>query len=132
MENNMTKEQYLAIIGSWKQYTRDGKHKRYKVDDYTHSYGTKSIVCGYHWQSNLSMYHHCLYGLIRNRDLSKVFSATSLKLIMDTLNWYAKNYDKALLHQYHLHEFMIKLLEPFGEQFTVNDYRKLFYIIDNS
>jgi hypothetical protein len=102
----MTKEQYLSIVASWKQYIRDGKHKKYKVH-----YWMNTPSEGYRWESDLTACHHLLYALIRNKDLMKGFqdNETLLNLVR-TLKWVSKQATPS--------SFANKLLVPFGEQFT--------------
>lgn len=122
----MTKEQYIKIRASWKQYIKDGKHKKYKIpsSDYTKIIRNENGKfldfgsTGYSWHSDLQSYHHLLYALLRKKDLHKSFKDNlkfttikkQLRAIVDNCeNEYKKD---------HINKFVNLLLVPFGEEFS--------------
>lgn len=120
----MNKEQYLAIVTAWKSFINTGKHKKYKdYYDYT-AFGKPSMEgeklvpwttykdYGYKWTTDLNGIHHLIYTLIRKRDVYKRFSEESVQQIISEYNWKKKyNYEKQ--------KYISKILEPFGENLTI-------------
>lgn len=117
----MTKEQYLAIRASWKQYIKDGKHKKYKVE-YGHnwSYGGKSLdqggeVAGYRWESDLSVYHHYIYTLLRKKDVKNAFSEECIGGVESHFNWLRHHWDNPDVSRKSHRDLLVI---PFGGQLT--------------
>jgi len=123
----MTKEQYLAIRAAWAAYFVEGKHKKHRVTypiyKYDSNYNYTQIGEGYDMVSDLTIYHHYIYSLLRKKDLSKAFSEKSLEAVRQKIKW--------VVHYYTFSEsssnrkWVDKLIVPFGDQFTVDDLIKL-------
>lgn len=117
----MTKEQYLSIVASWKNYIHGGNHKKYKkiynlYDRDYNNYGNK-IGEAYYWKSDLTSLHHLIYSLIRNKDLLKGFKDNEiLDNLKKTLKLIINNTGK---EGSYAHDIAKKLLTPFGECFTL-------------
>lgn len=106
------KEHYLAFRQAWKDYHKEGKHRKQPKEDY---YGA------IHKVSDLNCVHHLIYALLRGIDLSRIFSPiTESKLggghryrafyhAKNILYWYAVSVDKKR------GEF---LFAPFGDTLT--------------
>lgn len=74
-----TKEKYFYFINTWKNIFKEGKHKKYKVDQKRYNWQTvKYEVCGYDKVSDLTFTDHLIYCIIRGKDLNKCFKDCSL------------------------------------------------------
>ena len=74
-----SKEKYFYFIHTWKNIFKEGRHKKYKVDQKRYNYQTgDSKVCGYDKVSDLTFTNHLIYCIIRGRDLNKSFQNCNL------------------------------------------------------
>lgn len=76
-----SKEKYLAFQEAWKQFLKEGKHKKQKIT-YTYAVWNRSKRAydtgeGFHWISDLTSAHHLFYGMMRNKKLNKMFKPTN-------------------------------------------------------
>jgi hypothetical protein len=151
----MTKEQYLAIVASWKQYIQDDKHKKVKVPydiynwrNYGPEYG-KKIGEAYDMKSNLTSIHHLIYTILRKKDINKAFSKVnpdSLKRkngqadaishgdpikILERIDYILDRYKTVIDYakpetiDQHYKDNIMPLLAPFGATMTLDLFKEI-------
>ena len=114
----MTKEQYLAIVASWKRFINDGKHKKYKkyYDSGIAPNRVKDV--GYHRVSNLTACHHYIYARLCNKDVTQSFSDDAISYITRTLGYFEHKIGKDGYQGHLVKENIEKLKKPFGSAMT--------------
>lgn len=89
-----TKEKYFYFINTWKNIFKEGRHKKYKVDQKRYNYYTGATeVCGYDKVSDLTFTNHLIYCIIRGKDLNKSFQSCNLDKLKYGISSIYSNYN---------------------------------------
>jgi len=105
-----SKEEYLQFRQAWKDFHKDGKHKKKPTTDY---------CGGVSHKSELTCAHHLIYALLRGRDITKSFVPNRKVHGQDPYFAYYNarqkiSFSLRMLENHSRGDMMAKLLLPFG------------------
>lgn len=108
-------EKFFEMRKSWKQFHKDGKHKKKKIEYqvYIPNYETRvnNIVTRHRWESDLRMEHHVLFNILNN---NAVDIGTEEKRLI--IRWALY---RAIVNERALKE----LLVPFGDSIGIQEVK---------
>jgi hypothetical protein len=129
----MNKEQYLKAVESWKDTFKYKKHKKYKVyyDVWDRKENRTIKNGGYLWQSDIDMYHHAFYAILRKKSLLTGFKDNDIlaKVISDLKSCakYAEPFSENWATK-----FTMRILAPFNRMSINIDVESFKQIVNEA